>query len=139
MPTIIRGALVKVLIAEHDAAYRSFMRRSLEREIDLVLVAEAADGEQAVQLAQQLKPDVVVMDIDLLGVDGLEATRRITTELPRTKVIVLGALNGENRNLAARLDAEAFLAKSAPIPELLSAIRQGHLRTLCHQMIDSVS
>ncbi len=130
---------MKVLIAEHDAAYRSFMRRSLEREIDLVLVAEAADGEQAVQLAQRLKPDVVLMDIDLLGVDGLEATRRITAELPRTKVIVLGALNGESyRNLAARLGAEAFLAKSAPIPELLSAIRQGHLRTLCHQMIDSV-
>src|SRR5947209_18025199 len=84
---------MNVLIAEPDAAYRSFVRRTLEREIDLVLVAEAADGEQAVRLAQQLKADVVLMDLDLLGVDGLEAKRRITAELPRTKVIVIGALN----------------------------------------------
>src|SRR5713226_5629977 len=92
---------MKVVIAEPDAAYRSLVRRTLEREIDLVLVAEAAESEQAVRLAQQLKADVVLMDIDLLGVDGLEATRRITAELPRTKVIVLGALNGRSyRNLA---------------------------------------
>ncbi|PYU12491.1 MAG: hypothetical protein DMG29_13985 [Acidobacteria bacterium] len=129
---------MKVLIAEPDAAYRSFVRRTLEREIDLVLVAEAADGEQAVRLAQQLMADVVLVDLDLLGVDGLEATRRITAELPRTKVIVLGALNGRSdRDLAVGFGAEAFLAKGGPTSELLSAIRQGHLRTLCREMIDS--
>ena len=129
---------MNVLIAEPDAAYRSFVRRTLEREIDLVLVAEGADGEQAVRLAQQLMADVVLVDLDLLGVDGLEATRRITEELPRTKVIGLGALNGESyANLAVGFGAEAFLAKGGPTSELLSAIRQGHLRTLCREMIDS--
>src|SRR2546425_6156167 len=96
---LIRGAPMKVVIAEPDAAYRSFVRRTLEREIDLALVAEAADGEQAVRLAQQLKADVVLMDLDLLGVDGLEGRGRITAELPRTKVIVLGALNGESHQI----------------------------------------
>src|SRR3989475_8901073 len=126
---------MKVVIAEPDAAYRSFVRRTLEREIDLALVAEAADGEQAVRLAQQLKADVVLMTVDLLGVDGLEATRRITAEMTSTKVIVLGALNGESdRNVPVAFGAEAFLAKGGPIPELLSAILQGHLRTLFREM-----
>lgn len=126
---------MKVLIADDDGPYRSLLRRTLEREINLV-VAEAGDGEQAVRLAQQLKPDVVLMGIDFPGANGLEATRRITAELPRTKVIVLGVLNGEiHQNLAARYGAEAFLAKGAPISELVSAIRQGHLRTLLHEII----
>src|SRR5437899_3497705 len=77
---------MNVLIAEPDAAYRSFVRRTLEREIDLVLVAEAADGEQAVRLAQQLKADVVLMDLDLLGVDG--RSEEHTSELQSLRHLV---------------------------------------------------
>ena len=83
-------------------------------------------GEAVVRLAQQSKPDVVLMDIDLPDLDGLEAIRRIKAAQPGTKVIVLSAVDGETyRKAAAKLGADAFLLKGAEISELLSVVGWG--------------
>src|SRR2546426_3181287 len=78
--------MLKVLIADDSPAFRAFLRHILEMERDLRVVGEAADGEEAVQHARELKPDVVLLDIDLPGPDGLQAARRIKASLPATRV-----------------------------------------------------
>src|SRR3989454_9761058 len=109
------GDPVRVLIADSEQGFRRFIRRILERQPDLNVAGQASDAEEVVQLAQQLKPDVVLMDIDLPGLDGLEATRRIKASLPGTKVIMLSAVDGETyRNTAAKHGADGFPAEKRP-------------------------
>jgi len=117
---------VKVLIADAKHQYRRFIKQVLERRGDLKVVGEAADGEEVIRLAHRLKPDVVLMDIDLQGTDAFDATQYIKTRLPGTKVIMLSVLEGETyRKAAAKYGADAFLPKSAEISELLSVIGGG--------------
>ena len=117
---------MKVLLADGSPAFRTFIRQILEVAWDVNVAGQASDAEEVVRLAQQLKPDVVLMDIDLPGLDGLEATRRIKASLPGTKVIMLSAVDGETyRNTAAKHGADGFLPKSAPLSEILSVIRHG--------------
>jgi len=117
---------VKVLIADAKHQYRRFIKQVLERRGDLKVVGEAADGEEVIRLAHRLKPDVVLMDIDLQGIDAFDATQYIKTRLPATKVIMLSVLEGETyRKAAAKYGADAFLPKGAEISELLSVIGGG--------------
>jgi DNA-binding NarL/FixJ family response regulator len=114
---------MRVLIVDDSSEYRRYLRRILEQE-GLVLEGEAADGEAGILLAQQLRPDVILMDIHLPGVDGLDATRRIKEgHLARTAVIILS--NDETcRDAAAACGADAFLSKCSSISEILSVIRR---------------
>ena len=115
---------MRALIADAEQGFRRFIRRILDRQPDMNVVGQASDAEEVVRLAQQLKPDVVLIDIDLPGLDGLEATRHIKASLPGTKVIMLSAVDGETyRNTAAKHGADGFLPKSAPVSEILSVIR----------------
>jgi len=92
------------------------------------VAGEAADAEEVVRLARQLKPDVVLMDIDLHGTDAFDATSHIKAHVPETKVIMVSVINGETyRKAAAKCGADAFLPKSAQISELLSVIGWGRL------------
>jgi DNA-binding NarL/FixJ family response regulator len=119
---------VKVLIADDDKRFRDFIKQVLEVEADenLTLAAEAADGEEAVRLAQNLKPDVVIMDLDMPSVDGLEATRRIKAELQKTRVVMLSALSGETyEKAAAKFGVDVFLPKETRISDILTIIRGG--------------
>ncbi len=117
---------MKVLLADVSPAFRTFIRQILEVAWDVNVAGQASDAEEVVRLAQQLKPDVVLMDIDLPGPDSLEATRRIKAWLPETKVIMLSAVDGETyRNTAAKSGADGFLPKSASVSEILSVIRHG--------------
>ena len=116
----------KILIADANQGFRGFMRHLLEKNQDLALVTEAADGEGAVSVARHLKPQVVLVDIDLPKAGGLETTRRIKAELPQTRVILLSAVDGNvYRDAAKSCGADAFLLKGVPVSEVLSVIRHG--------------
>lgn len=117
---------INVLIADTEQAYRSFIRRILETQGDLRVIGEAADGNEVVHLAEQLRPDVVLFDMGLLGGGSFDGTRQIKASLPETRIIMLSVLSEEAQGQAAtKYGADAYVSKTAPIPEILAAIRRG--------------
>ena len=115
---------MQVLIADDDEGFRAFIRRILDRENDTTVVGEALDGEEAVQKAELLKPHLVLMDMDLPRMDGLEATRHVKARLPGTAVVMFATLDGPAyRDAAARSGADDFVAKATPISQILTVIR----------------
>jgi len=115
---------VTVLIADDHPLVREALYRALEVEEDMKLVGEASDGEEAVRLASELKPNVVVMDIVMPKVNGIEATRKIKDVAPDTAILILTAYDDEEYVLGL-LDAGAagYLLKSARGRDLVGAIR----------------
>jgi DNA-binding NarL/FixJ family response regulator len=112
---------IKVLIADDQALVRTGFRKILESEPDLEVVGEAADGGEAVEAALLLRPDVVLMDIRMPRLDGLEATRRLAG---KTRVLVLTTFDvNEYVYEALRAGASGFLLKDAPADQLVTAIR----------------
>ncbi|MEA2407097.1 MAG: hypothetical protein QOE69_1216 [Thermoleophilaceae bacterium] len=116
---------VSVLLADDQELVRTGLRAILGRHDDIDVVGEAGDGEQAVALAARLRPDVVVMDIRMPGMDGLQATRRIVGDGGRSpRVLVLTTFDlDEYVYEALRVGASGFLLKGAPADELLRAVR----------------
>jgi len=117
---------IRVLIADDQALIRAGFRVLVDGADDLVVVAEASDGEQAVALAKSERADVVLMDIRMPGLDGLEATRSISADadLAGVKVLVLTTFElDEYVYLALRAGASGFLGKSVEPDDLLDAIR----------------
>lgn len=115
---------ISLLLADDHAVVRAGTRQLLERQPDMRVVGEAANGEEAVRLAVQLKPDVVIMDVRMPGMSGVEATRRIKQEVPQVAVLVLTA-HDDDEYIFALLQAGAngYLLKTAEIDELVRAIR----------------
>ena len=118
--------MTRVLIADDQALVRAGFRMILDAEDDLDVVGEAADGAEAVELARRLKPDVVLMDIRMPELDGIEATRRIA-ELgtdPPTRVLMLTTFDlNEYVYEALRAGASGFLLKDVPPEQLAEGIR----------------
>jgi DNA-binding NarL/FixJ family response regulator len=114
-----------LLIADDDPGFRKLLRRLLETERDAVVVGEAGDGEEAVRLAKELHPDVILMDIAMPRLGGLEAIQRAKAERPDTKIVVV-TVHGEDayRKAAAERGADAFVLKKTISTELLPAIRR---------------
>jgi DNA-binding NarL/FixJ family response regulator len=115
--------MTSILIADDQALVRVGLRKILENEADLIVVGEAADGEEAVAAAARWRPDVVVMDIRMPVLDGIEATRRIVRAQPTTRVLILTTfgLDGYVYD-ALRAGASGFLLKDATPEEILAAI-----------------
>jgi DNA-binding NarL/FixJ family response regulator len=115
---------IRVLVADDQALVRAGFRQLLEREPDLDVIGEAADGAEAVALARRGRPDVVVMDVRMPNIDGLEATRRVLSERPAPRVLVLTTFDLDEYVFEAlRAGASGFLLKDAAPEELVSAIR----------------
>jgi len=115
---------IKVLLAEDHVVVREGIRELIQREEDMEIVGEAGDGEEAVQLAEQLEPDIILMDIAMPKLNGIEATQRIKGSHPSISVLVLTAYDNEEF-IFALLEAGAagYLLKNVRSRELLNAIR----------------
>ena len=116
---------IRVLLADDQRLVRSGFRMILRAEPDIEVVGEAADGREAIEASAKLKPDVVLMDIRMPEVDGLEATRQLMNgDEPHPRVVVLTTFNlDEYVYEALRAGASCFLLKDAPEEQLVSAIR----------------
>lgn len=115
---------IRILIADDHAVVRSGLHSILEMEGDLTVVAEASDGHQALALAQEMLPDIVLMDIKMGDWDGVTATRRIRNSVPSTRVIVL--TNHDQDELvfsSIRAGASGYLLKEVTAAQLANAIR----------------
>jgi two-component system, NarL family, response regulator LiaR len=118
---------ITVLIADDHPVVRQGLRTFLEVQDDVELAGEASDGAEAVELARQSLPDVVLMDLVMPGVDGIEATRRIRDLSPSTKVIVLTSFDDDERVFPAiKAGAAGYLMKDVPPAELAEAVRRVH-------------
>ncbi len=118
---------IKILIADDHAVVREGTRQILEREEDMEVVAEAADGEEAGTLAGETKPDVAIIDISMPKVDGIQATQRIKALYPEIAVLVLTAFD-DDQFVFGLLEAGAagYLLKSVRGRELVDAVRAVH-------------
>lgn len=116
---------ISVLLTDDHTVVRSGMARLLERDETIRIVGEAENGEQAYSLFNQLKPDIVVMDMSMPGIGGLEALRRIITKDPQAKVLMFSM--HENINFAMQAmtsGASGYLTKSAEANDLVNAVKQ---------------
>ena len=119
---------LRVLIVDDHGIVRAGTRSLLEGQPDIEVVGEAAGGEEAIEKARELRPDLVLMDIAMPGMNGIEATRRIKEELPDTSVLVLSMHDDEEFFFPVlRAGASGYILKEAEPQELLYAIRTVHL------------
>jgi DNA-binding NarL/FixJ family response regulator len=118
---------ITILIAEDHTIVREGFRRMLELEGDLEVVGEAQDGRQAVEMVKKLHPDVVLMDVAMPMLNGLEATRQVIKALPATKVLILSA-HGDLAYVTNAMESGAagFLLKRSSAHEVCRAIREAH-------------
>jgi two-component system, NarL family, response regulator NreC len=118
---------IRILLADDHAVMRTGLRLVLERQPDFRVVGEASDGREAVALAQQRKPEVVVMDIGMPNLNGIEAARQVTAALPEVSVVILSMHSDEAYVLRAlKAGARAYLLKESAESDLIAAIRAVH-------------
>lgn len=118
---------IDVLIADDHPVVRQGLRTFLELQEEVEIIGEAADGAEAVELAERLVPDVVLMDLVMPDLDGIEATRRIRSTSPSTQVIVLTSYAEDEKIFPAiKAGAAGYLLKDVEPQQLLEAIRRVH-------------
>lgn len=115
---------IRIFIADDHGVMRAGLRAILENEPELEFVGEASNGEDALQLATQIQPEIVLMDIGMPGMDGIEVTRRLKKAAPRIQVLILSVYEDEILlREAIKAGASGFVIKRAVEDELISAIR----------------
>jgi DNA-binding NarL/FixJ family response regulator len=120
-------APIRLLIVDNHTLFRQGLVSLLQSEPGLQVIGEAGGGEEALKLAQELQPDVVLMDVKMPGMDGVEATRRLLEVMPHNRVLML-TVSEEEENLFAAIQAGArgYILKNADADELLKAIERVH-------------
>jgi len=115
---------IRILLADDHTIMREGLRLLLERQEDFEIVGEASDGREAAELADSRNADIVIMDIAMPGLNGIEATRRITAQRPRTAVVILSMHSDESYILRSlRAGAQAYLLKDSVKEDLIGAVR----------------
>ena len=115
----------RLIIADDHPLTRKGIEGILESEPDLKIVGGAADGREAIELCRRLRPDLVLMDVQMPGVDGLAATRTIKEELPATSVLMLSTYENPDYLLQAiRVGAAGYILKDATYQELIGSVRR---------------
>jgi two-component system invasion response regulator UvrY len=119
--------MIKIMLVDDHDLVRGGIKRMLDDVEDISVIAEAGSGETAIELARRTSPDVVLMDVSMPGIGGLEATRRITHSLPDTKVIAVTVYD-DNPFPTCLIDAGAsgYITKGSNIDEITNAIRAVH-------------
>ncbi|GBD11859.1 Transcriptional regulatory protein DegU [bacterium HR23] len=118
---------IRIVVVDDHTLVRRGIVSLLQAQPDMEVAGEAANGEEALRLIPSLRPDVVLMDIGMPGVDGLEATRRLRQLLPEVKVLILTVHDREDYLFQAlRAGAAGYILKGADVADLLSAIRSVH-------------
>jgi len=119
-----RTILLTIVLADDSAEYREIVRYLLAAASDMRIVGEAADGEEALALAHRVRPDLVVTDLTMPRLNGIELTRHIRQELPRTMVILMSSHTEDAyRLMASDSGADVFVSKRVVLDALLPAIR----------------
>jgi len=115
---------IRIILADDHGIFREGLRALLEKESDVQVVGEAGDGQSTVELASKLKPDVVIMDVAMPDMNGIEATRQIIAAVPGVKVIAL-SMHSDRRFVRQMLyaGASAYLQKGCKVRELILAVR----------------
>jgi DNA-binding NarL/FixJ family response regulator len=114
----------RVIIADDHPLYRSALTRIFEEHSEFEVVSQAADGREVLEFCRRLRPELVLMDLGMPDIDGLEATRTIKRELPRTIVVVLTAYEDPDRlSEAFKAGARGYLLKDAPPQQIIDAVR----------------
>ena len=146
-------AKIRVLLVDDHAILREGLKALLNLSVDIEVVADATDGEQAIEFVRRYQPDVVVMDMAMPGMGGIEATRRIVSRHPQTRVLILSQHDNERYILPVlQAGALGYVVKRAVGEELLTAIRRVHRGQPCldptiekkvlkdyHQQVDPLS
>jgi DNA-binding NarL/FixJ family response regulator len=121
------GELIRVLVVDDHAVVREGLRTFLELQDGIEVAGEAADGEEAIEAAERLRPDVVLMDLVMPALDGLAAMRVLRERVPGARVIVLTSFAEDDKLLPAlRAGAAGYLLKNAEPQELARAVRAAH-------------
>ncbi len=115
----------RIVVADDHPLFRSALTQLLNTRADIEVVGEAADGQEAIELCRRLRPQMVLMDVRMPRVDGLEATRTIKREFPRTIVLVLTAFEDpEYLSEALKAGAGGYVLKHEPAPQIIDAVRK---------------
>ena len=119
---------IKVLVADDHPAFREGLCGLLDNQKDIEVIATAVDGDEAVSLAKELLPDVVIIDVAMPNLNGIEAAKQINVACPNTAILILSAFDYEQYMIAAlQAGAAGYLLKSIPMPHLINAIRLLHV------------
>jgi two-component system response regulator DegU len=118
------GAFIRVLVADDHTLFRDGIARLLAKEVDIAVVGQARNGNEAIDLSRQLNPHVILMDISMPGINGIEATRVIHAQAPGIRIIGLSMYEDEERaEVMRQAGAVGYKSKTCPVSELVAAVR----------------
>src|ERR1051326_2973314 len=127
-----KTGVIRFMIGEDNLVVRVGLRSMLERQPEMAVVSEAATGQEAVELYRKHRPDIVLMDLRMPRMNGVEATIAIRAEFPHARIVVLTTYHGdESIYQALRAGARAYLLKEIPRDEFLHAVRSVHAGEYC--------